>query len=367
MKGAAIPRISKTIISESTLYLPPVVEQRRAMEALSSIQRLRSELAEIESQVWEKPRRVSKVIEALSKVNREERFGEWLDSLPFPLASILQSYHAIDLNDKEKYVRLLRFFEAFAEFCATVHLSAFRKSQAHWERFKSEHQDFSFKTPSFGLWIAVVEPLAKQLRSMLNGKPEDKALANTLYATADSRPLEILSSKKLVTLMKRVNEYRNLWKGHDGDVTPTEALNLHNLLAQDLADFREIVGTKFLQYQLIEPHENRIIQGPIYQFRVRRMMGSNPQLESQIVEMRTAAISERLYLHNPGHDESLELIPLIIVRNEPYPASYFYNRFDQTGLRFIAHHFNNQSTITIENCEAVQLLIDDFNQSREET
>lgn len=367
MTGATvIPRINKSILAESTLYLPPLIEQQRSIEALSSIQRLRSELAEFESQVWEKPRQVSKVIEALSKVNHEERFEEWLESLPFPLASILRSYHAVDQNDKEKYERLLNFFEAFAEFCAIIHLSAFKKSQVHWETQKRKlatvmnEQGFTLEKPTFGLWVAVAGLFAGELRAMLNGKPEYQAIANELYVTADSRPLEILSSKKIVSLIQQANTYRNRWKGHGGGVPPEEAIKRHNILTQDLARFREIVGTVFLQYQLIEPREAKILDGPVFQCRVRRVMGSNPQLEHQTVELTTPAVSGALYLHNPGHDKALKIIPLIQVSDAPQPASYFYNRFEKTEVHLVSYHFTDQSEI-VGAGDSVQKLLDDFN------
>ena len=293
--GATMPRINKERLKESTLYLAPLSEQERALAAESEIRRLRTELAELESQIWERPRQVGRVIEALGKVNHEERFEEWLETLPFPLASILRSYHALDQTNKEKYERLLHFFEALAEFVAAIHLSAFRTSPVRWQqevtllqKVMTTHH-LSLERATFGLWRVIVERLSTSLRSMLNGGDKDRAVAQTLYATADPSPLEMLSSKGLVGLLQRVNSFRNRWTGHGGAVTAAEAEARHNDLRKELEEFRSIVGVRFLQYELIEPREAIILEGPLFKCRVRRIMGSNPQLEHNTVTVKTVA------------------------------------------------------------------------------
>jgi len=363
--GSTIPRINESLLRESVLYLAPIADQKRAIDAVSAIQRLRSELSELESKIWERPRQVGNVIEALGRVNHKERFEEWIETLPFPLASILRSYHALDRTDKEKYERLLHFFEALTEFCAAVHLSAFKTSAVHWQSQREvianvmRDQHFSLKKPTFGFWCAVAGLLAGALRSMLNGKSEERAVAYSLYTTASSIPLEMLSSKELVGLVQRANSFRNRWTGHGGAVTPADAAERHELLNRDLEKLREVVGPKFLQYQLIEPREAEILPGPVFRCRVRRVMGSNPQLEHKTVEVTTPAKTGALYLHNPGHDKVLELIPLVQVRDTPQPASYFYNRREKMELHLVSYHFADQSEVSGANAALIDL-IDEF-------
>ena len=350
MTGAVIPRINKGLLSESTLFLVPVPDQTRTLGAWSAIQRLRSELSELESQIWERPRQVAKVIEAIGQVNHEDRFEDWIETLPFPLASVLRSYHAVDRTEKEKYERLLYFFEAFTEFLAAIHLSAFRTSASGWTLQRRRirvvmHHRFSIQHPTFGLWGAIVELLSGASRSMLNGK-DDRGRACSLYATADAGPIEMLTSSGLLGLIQRTNNYRNRWTGHGGAVTPLEAAERHEQLTEELARFRTLVGTGFQQYQLIEPREYEILDGPVFRCRVRCVMGSNPQLEHQTVDLTTPATTGRLYLHNPGHDKALELVPLIQVRDTPQPASYFYNRRDRSALHLVSYHLADRSEVS---------------------
>ena len=138
MTGSTIPRIKRNLLAESRLYLPSIEEQMVAIDAVSEIRRMRSELAELESRIWDRPREASYVSEAIGKVNHEDRFSDWTETLPFPLASILRAYHAVDRTPNEKYERLLYFFEAFAVFWATIHLSAVRTRDPKWLAVKEK-------------------------------------------------------------------------------------------------------------------------------------------------------------------------------------------------------------------------------------
>jgi len=352
MTGTTIPRINKDLLKASTLYIVPIPDQEQALEAKSEIHRLRNELSELETDIWEYPRKVARVTEALGRVNHEERFEEWIETLPFPLASILRSYHALDQKAKEKYERLLYFFEALTEFFAAIHLSAFQINTIRWQkelvllRRVLNDQHLSLERATFGLWRVIFERLAGSLRSMLNGAKEERAVAFSLYAVANSIPLEMLSSKSLVGLVQRVNSFRNRWTGHGGAVTPAEAEERHNSLRKELEEVRTIIGQRFLQYQLLEPRKAEILEGPLFRCRVRRVMGSNPQLEHQTVTVTTPLKTGVLYLNNPGHDAALELIPIVQMSDTPQPASYFYNRCEDSQLHLVSYHFAEKSEIT---------------------
>jgi hypothetical protein len=365
MTGVTIPRINRRLLQDSVIFLIPLPDQRRVRDAQISIQRLRSELAELESRVWERPRQAVSVLDALSKVNHQERFEEWVETLPFPLASILRSYHALDHTDKEKYERLLHFAESFAQFCSVIHLSAFRASNTLWKKQRiqiakaMDNQHHSFARATFGLWSTVAGQLAGELRSMINGASEQQSTALSLYATADAMPLEMLSSKAISGLLQRVNSLRNRWTGHGGAISAAEATERHDILKAELATLREIVGTRFLQYQLVEPGETEIFDGPIFRCRVRRVMGSNPQLEHQTIDVKTLPKKGTLYFHNPGHDKLLELIPFVQVRDTPQPASYFYNRLEKGQSHLVSYSLASQSEV-LGNSPALLSFVEEF-------
>ncbi|APH38229.1 DNA methyltransferase family protein [Methanohalophilus halophilus] len=357
MQGITIPRINKSNLLLSNLYLPSVIDQRKALDALLSIQEMKSDLDELGSKIWYQPLNVSEVITSLEKINREEVFGDWIESLPYPLASILRSYDTVDQTDKDKYERLLLFYEGFAEFCATVHISAFKKQPAIWEPLKNKikqvmaENNFSFEKPTFGLWASITSILAKELRSMINGKQDDKDATNALYETADLEPLEILSSKSLVNLINETNKKRNDWSGHTGAVSQKEARERHDHLKNQLSNLHKIIGDLFQQYKLVEAEPSGIdaLTESKFKCKVKLVMGSNPLLERQTLQLSMTLITGSLYMYNIGNDRVLELVPFIQVTESPQSASYFYNRVEKEGLRLVSYQVINESEIFRKN------------------
>jgi len=330
------------------LYLPPLEDQKRVVNVNRSISQLRTELAELEQRAWDKPRRVRDIVEAVAQVNHEERFEEWIEAIPFPLASVLRAYFATDHTDREKYDRLLLFFEALAEFLATIHLSAFRTDIELWpivlQRLHTTltEQHLSFDRSTFGLWKAVVEILAVEARKMLNDKNK-QARVMEMYRLVDPRPLERLCARRLLAVLQEANAARNRWRGHGGAVGCAEARHRHEVLREYLESVRSTLGETFSSYQLVEAGESTIRSGPIYQCFVRLLVGSNPQFERGRVELRDPAITNHLYLYNDGHSRVLELAPLVQVRATPQPACYFFNRIEGSITHLVSYHFGEKA------------------------
>ncbi len=363
--GTTIPRISADRLMTATLYLPPYADQVLAVEALASIRQLRMELGELEEQVWERPRQVSSVRERISQVNHEDRFQDWVETLPFPLASVLRAYHAIDRTDRAKYERLLHFFEALAAFVATIHVSALRGDTNRWSEFRDALQPlfkmrkFEWTFPTFGMWRTIVENAGTLVRKELNSNNEGNASILDLYESKDSKPIEFLCSKAVAGILQRTNSLRNDWTGHGGAASEKDAAVRHEQILKELNSFRSQCGSIFLQYQLIEPREMTVAAGPIYRGPARRVMGSNPQFEHVDLEVVSTPITGQLHLHNPGHTRALRLVQLVKIRQSPQPACYFYNRLDPSGTRFVSYHFGEESTVTDADGD-VGRLIDDL-------
>lgn len=359
-RGQAIPQIDRSLLKEQDLYLVPISTQAATLEAKSRIHRLRDELTELEARIWDEPTRVVDVIEAVEKVNHEERFEEWIETLPFPLATILRTYHAVDETHKQKYERLLFFFEGLAQFVATVHLSAFQRSPMRMDEEVDELKEyfnrcFSWERPTFGMWNFLVARFASSLRKLLGSGEDGIRVADALYATAEPGPLEMLSSQKLVGLLERVRPLRNEWKGHGKSETAEEAKERHEKLRNFLGDFRSIVGVGFRQYELIAPGKNEVVAGPLYKTQVTLVMGSNPQLERRTVTIKTLPETGFLYLHNAGHDEALKLAPTMRLQGASQPATYFYNGDRGSGCKFVSYHLADVSEVSDRNGDLEEL------------
>jgi hypothetical protein len=107
-------------------------------------------------------------------------FVGWVDTLPFPLASILWSYHTMDNDDEKRYQKLIQFFEALWEYVAVILVSAFQAgSHPQWPEIQDKlncalaKQNLSLERATFGTWVCMVEILAKETRQMLEQQPTE--------------------------------------------------------------------------------------------------------------------------------------------------------------------------------------------------
>ena len=134
------------------------------------------------------------------------------------------------------------------------------------------------------------------------------------------------------------NTYRNRWTGHGGAISTQEAtLRLHQL-HDKLQDYRHLFGNIFAQYELIRTGNPVVLPGPVYEYPIERVMGSNPMLERQFIQLIEPAVSGQLYFYSRGQQSALELYPFIQVQETPQIACYFFNRIDKSIPYYVAYH-----------------------------
>ena len=124
------------------------------------------------------------------------------------------------------------------------------------------------------------------------------------------------------------------------------------------------MGTVFLQYELIEPQESTVQPGPIFNFNVRRVMGSNPMLARFTISLREAATSNHLHFFSPGNDRALRLYGLIELRDTPQPACYFFNRIEHSSSHFVSYEFAQSPVMDAsDTSEIIQNLVAEFSKA----
>lgn len=347
-----IPKLSKSTLADAEVYLPPLEVQAKAIEAQRNIREVKNELNELELRVWSQPRKLDDIARRVDHFTREESFKEWLDSLPFPLASILWTYHTAGNDQKRRYEHLSHFFEALTEFVATILLSAVSQDtelfQPAKERIQKSlaGQNLTIARGTFGTWKCVYEQLAKTLRGMW-AKPESKDRVERLLACRDEETLRMLTGSDLVAILQRTNGYRNSWVGHTGVVGTREAAERHRVLQGELSAIREIFSTAWDSFTLVLPRESIFTAG-IHKYTVQRVVGRSAPFEN--FEVSLAVPMEHGYLHLLGRDEkqALRLLPLVRVMESPRSAEnacYFYSRQQADGVRFVSYHFEQEADV----------------------
>ncbi len=371
-KTGLIPKLNKLRLRGMNIFVPDLSTQREmvAIEGKitaeqNTVKALQNELTELSRELWASPKTASNVDQQIGylagrlaggiKLHTIESLEQWIESLPFPLASILRAWQAAPSQDfKTKYEHLLHFFEGTTQFIGIILLSAFSSNDAFFESHKHklkeimQSQNLSFQRATFGTWRVVVDYLVKQTRKLLSedGKKTDNAkndrsLCADIFADPSLSLPQALSRKDLATIISTTNKMRNDWGGHGGVVGQEDAKMRNEQLLGEVQKFREAVADTWAETQLIHSLHSRHRNG-VYDNEISILMSSNSEFLKESRTMSICLDVERLYLAKKGSDRALKLIPLIQVGSSPPSAKnacYFFNRLERDGARFISYHF----------------------------
>jgi len=348
LSGACIPKISKTSLNHVDLYLPSYNDQINVVEIQNEIDEKRSQLADLEKQLWARPLERKKVKQILTTINKQESFNDWIERIPFPLASILRLYEANN-DPRVKKDQLLNFFEGLTEFIVMILLSGSRNNQDYYEEqrntLKKSLQADSLEKSTFGSWHYLGEQLAKAIRRELSSNKRDLLLQ--MYRIKQIDFLETLSSKSLHEVLNNVLIYRNNWKGHGGIEASSASEERLVLLQTQLTKIRSILGNCFDNNMLIQPLTNEYSSG-VYIYTVQSLMGAYTIFKKIVINTTIPLDINKLYWVNHEHLQPLDLIPIVRFMSSPTDeenACYFYNRFEKDSIRWISYHFERQSEI----------------------
>lgn len=353
--GNTIPSIIPKHMEDSMIYLPQTVSrdaQNEVLECQNRLDRLRMEVRELETRLWERPVSIGKIKKDLKLINQEDRYEDWLETLPFPLASILWCCHAQTGSFEEKIKQKVHFFEGLSQFLSIVHLSAFQSNENVWNDVREplkkclERNKVTFERSSFGTWSNVVGFFAKKGRKFLEEKKED--LVFDLFKTRNREFLERLLSKRLVSIIQGVNTRRNDWLGHTGHVTDSVAASRDESLGKDIQTVREIFGLLWEEYQLLEPGYCKHVDG-VFQYQAKKVMGTRTPFQTETVTVSEAMSDGHLYLKGANEMRGLKLLPLVKILASPATeenACYFYNRLDKDGgIKFLSYHSGSEGEV----------------------
>ena len=379
--GTVIPKLNKQTLKEIDIFVPDLQTQKKMMEIETRIAAeentllsLQNEIAELRRDLWSSPGSSGTVVQRLEALSGQlsgslaqhalGNLDQWIETLPFPLSSILRSWQATPSQDfKTKYEHLLHFFEATAEFLSIILLSAFKANeelfkvhrQKLWESLQK--QNVSFQRATFGTWKLVVDYFGKQTRKLLS-VDKDQALCADIFSDASLVMPRTISCKELASVLSTTNKMRNDWSGHGGMVGQEEAkLRNQNLLAE-LQKLREIFADTWVDTQLIYALHCRPRKG-VFENEIAVLMGSNSEFLKETRSMATWLDVERLYLSKKKSDGVLQLLPLVQIGTSPQSARnacYFFNRLERDGARFVSFHFADNPELTGQFEEATDVI-----------
>lgn len=315
-----------------------------------------------------RPASAEEVVAALTPEGRGQEADQgilvWAETLPFPLASILWHYEG-ETDPGAKFDHLIKFFEALAQFTATVQLSAwisdnalFRTNRATWFDDRGDgYGPLSLHRATFGSWIELSDRLGQSARGLLEGQDEDRQRCRNLFTATDTPLIEALSSVELRRVLHQALEFRNRWVGHGGVTGPAVHQERLRALEDLLARTRQQLAWCFEDWILLRPGAATYSRG-WFDLTATILKGANPAFRKKQVPLSHPADVDRLYLLNSGNSEALELVPLVrlISTGGGQEACYFYSRMRGEQVQWISYHFHSEPELEHPDPHVAQLL-----------
>jgi len=383
--GVTIRKLNSEGLKGLLIFVPALAIQQKILERASRLRAhqntllgLQNDLAVVERELWSGSGDLSEVdirLQAFSSgivsganTHVAATLDKWFETLPFPLASILRAWQATPSQDyKTKYEHLLHFFEATAEFLSVIYLSAFESQQTLFAGHKDKlleswkKQNLSIERPTFGTWKVVIEYFSKQIRLLLAGESDNRALCAQLFADPSNALPEMLASKELAAVLSSTNKMRNDWTGHGGVVSQPESQLRNEQLVAELQKLRDAMAGIWEHVQLVSALHCQPRRG-MFENEISILVGSNSEFLKESRSMTTWLDVERLYLVFRYSARALPLLPLVQVGPSPRSAKnacYFFNRIEKDGVRFVSYHFVDQPELKdhfVETSAAIRFL-----------
>ncbi|MCK5630701.1 MAG: hypothetical protein KAI26_08825, partial [Nanoarchaeota archaeon] len=346
--GSVILQIPISQLSNCTLYLPDLQTQSELIALDSKIEQFSLRLEELKRKLWRQPRSYKMIHKDLNSINQEEKLEYWIDTLPFPISSILWHYYATKDNNK-KFEHLFHFFEALSEFFSMLMLSAlvqdkeFYKQECHkWIETDDKFKEWYLRS-TFGGWNKLTSRLAKATRVYLADK-EKKDFCKSLYGNPTEAYMNMLTSKGIVNILDEVAELRNRWKGHGGITSEEQTKQRVIKLEQHLNKLRKLIADGFEDTRIFTQMKGELDED-IFTLTGKVLVGAKSPLREKSVKSIIPLEKKKLYLTHTNQMKPVELLPFIKYV-ESSDACYFYTSIKHGDAWWVSYHFDKDPEIT---------------------
>jgi serine/threonine protein kinase len=302
------------------------------------------------------------------KLSYEHRFVFWMDSLPFPVASVLWRYHA-EIEPDAKVEWLLKFFEALAQFAATVQLSAYILDRSFFDSINPSslsadsrstyHPDI--RRPTFGTWVKVSQYLSQKTNHALSNRTGSAARCYELYSSIASDRDDLIStlaSPEFIGILQVALNSRNDWLGHGGAANRHEHKRRLHDLEMLLARLQNLLASSFETWTLLKPGSAAFTDGAFYLTAIS-LMGSRSEFRKVERRLAEALDTSHLYLLNSDTQKTLKIVPFIRIlagQKTGQDACYFFNRLQAEGVRWVSYHHRAEPELILHDGDVLQLL-----------
>jgi hypothetical protein len=346
-------------LTKSTIYLPERHIQEEVLAIQRSLTHIAGRIESLEWELWNHPHAAGKIKRIVGDVWHEEGFEQWMETLPFPLASILWAYSA-EYSVEHRIDHLFHFFEAYSQFVALIMLSALGPLCIERGVDLLEDEPYlrdTYRFATFRAWNVLGRRLAHHTRRLLSEGRTRKACLER-FGNLEPGFLDLLTSKRVYAILDEVADLRNVWKAHDGVQDSQVAKNRCARLEEKLAELRAAIGQGYAPVLLLAPATSRYHEG-LFVYQAELLKGSRIIFRNVEVETITPMDENRLYLLCAHCHTPLQLLPLMKLHESPCStvrACYFYNRIEGENIRWISYHLEGGAEMSMPAPEVIKVL-----------
>ena len=361
--GIAQQSLNKDLFLSSEFPLPSIHQQIKVLELSRKLNDAAITLNTLHTQLWKKPSKNNDILAEYKKKFQEPSPDEWIEILPYPLASILRLYY-VKSDPSRKFECLLLFYEALSEFLSNLLLSSFNSDKEFYKEncskligYTPEFKNWFLKS-DFGGWNNLFSNLSKSARTFLNNN-ETKERIHSIFGYPSQLFIENLTAKKIAEVLSIVCQLRSDWKGHTGITSDSLHKERVSVLENHLVSIKEYLINAFDDCSFHIAGKMTYNSG-YFQVETKLLKGSHSIFKDKTLNVSIPMVEGCQYILHSNQDRPVKLLPLIKLMASPSSvdnACYFYNRMEKdNNIRLISYHFDGLPEKTIEDSELLETL-----------
>jgi hypothetical protein len=361
-----IPHVAAFGLEAIRIPVPSIRVQAEAVRTEAHLASMQATVARLRSELWRRPDNASRALSQLELAARADPVRRWLETLPYPLASVLQRYTALR-DPVERLPGLLHFYEATAQFGCAVLLSIL---DADRELLHLTRADIAgaagpgrnlFDRADFGLWINLGTTLAKAIRRLQGQVDQRMRLEEAAGPVMEL--MARLAGRQLWRVLDQARPIRNA-RAHGGVLSPAQVEGWLGTLEALLSEAEQALASGFDDIDLVRADQGRFTAGVHVYPRAQRLRGPSEVFGE--FELRTRVPLESEHLAFVGRDTPisavLPLVPLVRVgapSGTSRNACYFFGSQLRPGTySYVSYHFEDQPQIEVEDTELQNLALE---------
>ena len=342
--GATIKAFNMKTLGEMAIPCPTIKLQSEYLKTYDRLEALHYDIEALKNRMQKTPASYASIRQDMKDINNTgDKFVQWIETLPYPIATILKRY-SVSEDANKKQEMLFFFYEAYSIFTAALLSAALNKNLVDCSALKEVDPAY-FEKASFGNWVRMDRSISNLYLGMINSSDEDKKKAVLdCFKTTDENLIKFLCSKNDCNILDNACNYRNSWKGHTGITNDALYLEHVEILDGMLRKLQDSIKDLYERIRLLRPISLSFSNG-IFSNKVEILTGSNPIFAVDTIDALLPLDSSKLYLQMVDTGETIEVPPYFILKNSPADAKnacYFYSRSEKGNTKYVSYHYDGK-------------------------